>query len=79
MRSPAPRALSKAEVLGRIEARYGASRRHAVQQKLVCFRQQPDRADQLQRLLDRYRKRMYDISIFIKELLTGPCETPGGF
>jgi REP-associated tyrosine transposase len=65
---PEPGALPEAEVLERIEARYGASRRQALQEQLARLRQHSDGADQVQRLLDRYRRRMYDISIFIKEL-----------
>ena len=35
---------------------------------IARYRQQPDGAARVQRLLDRYRRRMYDISVFIKEL-----------
>jgi len=65
---PEPRTLSEAEVLERIEAGFGPARRQTLQQELTRYRQQPDGEAQIQRLLDRYRRRMYDISVFIKEL-----------
>src|ERR1700751_5698421 len=39
-----------------------------LQEEITRYRQQPDGEAQVQGLLDRYRKRMYDISVFIKEL-----------
>lgn len=66
---PQPKAISEAELLERIEARYGPLRRKALQQELARYRQQTDGgAAEVQCLLDRYRRRMYDLSIFIKEL-----------
>ena len=65
---PEPEALSEAELLHRIEAGYGPARRQALEQQLARLRQEPDGTDQIQRLLQPYRSRMYDISIFIKEL-----------
>ena len=65
---PEPKALSEAEVLERIEAGYGPARRETLQQELARYRQQPDGNAQIQRLLDGYRRRMYDLSVFIKEL-----------
>jgi len=65
---PEPRLLSQSEVLERIEAGYGPQRVQAVQEQLARFAEQPDAAEQIKRLLDSYRKRMNDISIFIKEL-----------
>ena len=65
---PVPKALSEAEVLERIEAGYGAPRRQALEEELARHWQQPDGSAQIQRLLDGYRRRMYDISVFIKEL-----------
>jgi hypothetical protein len=55
-------------VLERIEAGYGPARRQALQQEIARYRQQPDGSAQVQRLLDPYRRRMDDISVFIKEL-----------
>jgi putative transposase len=65
---PEPKTLSEAEVLDRVEAGYGPTRRQALQEEITRYRQQPDGNAQVQRLLDRYRRRMYDISVFIKEL-----------
>jgi hypothetical protein len=65
---PEPVALSEAEVLERIEAGFGPARRQAVQKQLDRYRQKPDGSAEIERLLDRYRKRMYDLSVFIKEL-----------
>jgi putative transposase len=65
---PEPKTLSEAEVLARIEAGYGPARRQALQEQLDRYRQHSDGSAQIQRLLDTYRRRMYDISIFIKEL-----------
>jgi putative transposase len=65
---PEPKALSEAEVLERIEAGYGSAHLQALQEELARYRQQPDGSAQVQRLLDGYRRRMYDISVFIKEL-----------
>jgi putative transposase len=65
---PQPKALSEAELLQHIEAGYGPARRQALEQELTHLRQEPDGPDQIQRLLQPYRSRMYDISIFLKEL-----------
>jgi REP-associated tyrosine transposase len=65
---PEPKPLSEPELLDRIEAGYGPARRQALEQELVHWRQQPDGTLQSQQLLECYRKRMYDLSIFVKEL-----------
>jgi putative transposase len=65
---PEPKVLSETELLQRIEAGYGLAYRQALQQQLDRYRQQPEGSPQIQRLLDRYRSRMYDLSVFIKEL-----------
>jgi putative transposase len=65
---PEPKVLSELELLERIEAGYGPARRQALEQEVARLRQEPDGAGQIQRLLEPYRRRMYDISIFIKEL-----------
>src|SRR6201982_105952 len=65
---PEPKTLSEAEVLDRVEAGFGPARRQALQQKIARYRQQLEGEVQVQGLLDRFRKRMYDISVFIKEL-----------
>jgi putative transposase len=65
---PEPRLLSQSEVLERIEAGYGPQRVRTLKEQLARCAEQPDAAEQINRLLDPYRKRMNDISIFIKEL-----------
>ena len=65
---PEPRPLSQSEVLERIQAGYGSQRVRALQEQLARFSEQPDGVELCKRLLDPYRKRMNDISIFIKEL-----------
>jgi putative transposase len=65
---PEPKDLSELELLERIEAGYGPARRQALTQELARLRQGPNGPDQVQRLLQPYRRRMFDISIFIKEL-----------
>jgi putative transposase len=68
---PEAKALSESEVLARIEARYGQRRRQALQKQLDRLGQKPDGTQQSQELLESYRRRMYDLSIFIKELKGG--------
>jgi len=65
---PEPRLLSQSEVLERIQAGYGPQRVRALQEQLARFSEQPNGVELCKRLLDPYRKRMNDISIFIKEL-----------
>ena len=65
---PQAQELSEAELLERIQAGYGPARRQALDQQLAHLRQEPDGADQIQRLLQPYRTRLFDLSIFIKEL-----------
>jgi putative transposase len=65
---PQPKPLSQSEVLERIEAGYGPGRVQALQEQLARCSEQPDGIAQSNRLLEPYRRRMNDISIFIKEL-----------
>lgn len=65
---PEPRLLSQSEVLERIQAGYGPSRVQALQEQLARFAEQPDALEQSNRLLEPYRKRMHDLSSFLKEL-----------
>jgi len=65
---PQARELSEAELLDRIQAGYGPARRQAIDQQLAHLRQAPEGADQVQRLLQPYRNRLFDLSSFIKEL-----------
>jgi len=52
--------LSEPELLDRIEAGYGHARRQTLQQELAHLGQEPDGPDQIQRLLQPYRNRMFD-------------------
>src|SRR5580693_8064580 len=65
---PEPRLLSQSEVLERIEAGYGPQRVQSLREQLARCSGQPDAIEQSNRLLEPYRKRMNDISIFVKEL-----------
>ncbi len=65
---PEPKLLSETEVLERIEAGYGPERVQMLREQLARCSEQPDGIDQVKRLLDPYRRRMNDISIFVKEL-----------
>jgi hypothetical protein len=65
---PPAQELSEAQLLERIQAGYGPARRQALDQELARLRQQPDGAEQIQRRLQPYRRRMFDLSSFIKEL-----------
>jgi len=68
---PEPRPLSQSEVLERIQACYGPARVQALQEQLGRLAGQPDALEQSNRLLEPYRKRMHDLSIFMKELKGG--------
>ena len=65
---PEPRLLSQNEVLERIEAGYGPQRVQSLREQLARCSGQPDAIEQSNRLLEPYRRRMNDISIFVKEL-----------
>jgi putative transposase len=65
---PEPRPLSQSEVLERIEAGYGPARAQALKEQLARSAEQPEAVEQSDRLLEPYRRRMNDLSIFIKEL-----------
>jgi putative transposase len=68
---PEPKALTQSEFLERIEAGDGPEHAQAVREQLARYAKQPDGIEQSQRLLESYRRRMYDISIFNKELKGG--------
>ena len=68
---PAPRVLSQSEILERIEAGYGPQRVKELRQRLARYAQQPDGVEQSKGLLEPYRVRMNDLSIFLKELKGG--------
>src|SRR5580693_9497111 len=65
---PEPRDLSQSEVLKRIGALYGRRRVRGLKKQLARLSEQPNGVELCQRLLEPFRKRMNDISIFIKEL-----------
>jgi putative transposase len=65
---PAPKVLSERELLDRIEADFGPGRRQGLEQELGRLAQEPGGAGQIQALLQPYRRRMYDLSIFLQEL-----------
>ncbi len=65
---PQAQEVSETELLERIQAGYGPARRQALEQDLARLRQEPDGAAAIQRLLQPYRDRLFDLSIFIKEL-----------
>jgi putative transposase len=65
---PEPKLLSQSEVLERIEAGYGPERVRALQEQFARYAEWPGGIEQINCLLEPYRKRMNDISIFIKEL-----------
>ena len=60
---PEPKPLSQSEVLARIEAGYGPERVQALQEQFARSAEQPDGIEQINRLLEPYRRRMNDISI----------------
>ena len=60
--------LSELELLERIEAGYGRQRRQALERQLARWAEQAQGASQSQQLLEPYRRRMYDLSSFFKEL-----------
>jgi len=65
---PEPKLLSQSEVLERIEAGYGPERVRALQEQFARYAEWPGGIEQINCLLEPYRKLMNDISIFIKEL-----------
>jgi putative transposase len=65
---PEPRPLTQSEVLERIEACYGPQRAQALKETLARCAEGPDAIEESNRLLDPFRRRMHDVSIFLKEL-----------
>jgi putative transposase len=71
---PQAQELSETQLLERIQAGYGSARRQALEQELAThLRQKPDGSDQIQRLLQPYRNRLFDLSILIKEEVLQLC------
>jgi putative transposase len=68
---PEHKPLTQSELLERVEAGDGRERAQELREQLARYAQQPDGIEQSQGLLESYRRRMYDISIFNKELKGG--------
>ena len=68
---PEPQILTESELLERIEAFHGPQHLRKLQRQLARCAGQPDGIERRNRLLEPYRKRMYDISPFNKELKGG--------
>src|SRR5438105_6117481 len=65
---PQAQSLNQDQLLERIQAGYGPARVQTLREQLARFSEQPDAIEQSKRLLEPYRRRMNDISIFLKEL-----------
>ena len=65
---PAPGRLSEVEILQRIGAGLGPEREQGVKEQLARYRQQSDGLQQVEGLLESYRRRMNNLSVFVKEL-----------
>jgi putative transposase len=68
---PQPRVLSQSEVLERIEACYGPQFGKELREQIERNGKESNGIDLSKRLLESYRRRMNDLSIFIKELKGG--------
>ena len=68
---PEPRPLSQNEILERIQAGFGPQLVRVLREQLARFSAQPDGVERCKRLLEPFLRRMYDISIFLKELKGG--------
>jgi len=68
---PEPVELSDAELLSRIEALYGSARRDAVARLLHYWTDEVGAPEQAQGIRSRFVRRMFDLSIFNKELKGG--------
>ena len=65
---PPAEPLSELELLERIQAGYGRQRRQALERQLARWAEPAQGAGQSQQLLEPYRRRLYDLSSFFKEL-----------
>src|ERR1700757_1583376 len=65
---PQQRRLSDQELLDCIELNYGRERRTQVAEQLAAYAKEESLSDQAQQLTDHYVSRLFDISIFMKEL-----------
>jgi hypothetical protein len=65
---PAQRSLTDQELLDCIELSYGRERRTQVAEGLAAYAKEQSLGDQAQQLRDHYLSRLFDVSIFMKEL-----------
>jgi putative transposase len=65
---PERRNLSDQELLNCIELNYGPERRTQVAEQLATYAKEESVSDQAQQLRDHYLSRLFDVSIYIKEL-----------
>jgi putative transposase len=65
---PERRELSDEELLASIEAGYGPERRKQVAKQLVAWKEEESTGDTGRELRERYLRRLFDVSVFIKEL-----------
>ncbi len=72
---PERKLLTQSEMLERIEAGDGSEHVRLLRQQLARCAEQPDGIEQSERLLASYRRRMYDLSIFNKELKGGYAQS----
>ena len=68
---PEPVELSDAELLSRIEALYGPARRDAIARQLHYWTDEVGAPEQAQGIRSQFVRRMFDLSIFNKELKGG--------
>ncbi|HEX3446069.1 MAG TPA: hypothetical protein VHS80_15230 [Chthoniobacterales bacterium] len=69
---PQQRRLSDQELLDRIEFSYGRERRTQVAEQLAAYAKEESLSDQAQQLREHYLSRLFDVSIFMKELKGQP-------
>ncbi len=72
---PERKLLTESEMLERIEAGDGSEHARVLREQLARCAEQPDGIEQSERLLETYRRRMYDLSIFNKELKGGYAQS----
>ena len=65
---PERRSLSDQELLDCIELAYGPERRTQVAEQLAAYAKDANSSDQAQQLRDHYLSRLFDVSIYMKEL-----------
>ena len=65
---PERRTLSDQELLDCIELGYGSERRTQVAEQLAAYSKHAGLSDQAQQLRDHYSSRLFDVSVYMKEL-----------